>query len=127
MEPQANHRICDPMCGSGGFLIHSRKFVKKHLKKGQNIRDMTLHGQESNPDTVSMCKMNMVLHEIPNARIEDGDVVTAKDENNDGDPIQLVAVCTGEGTELVSCTWIPLEESKRTEAEQALAEKAGKR
>ena len=36
---------------------------------------MKLHGQDSNPDTVSMCKMNMVLHEIPNARIEDGDVL----------------------------------------------------
>jgi hypothetical protein len=46
--------------------------------------------------------------------------------SNDGDPIQLIAVCEGEGTNLVSCTWIPLEESKRTEAEQALAERAVK-
>ena len=57
-------------------------------------------------------------------QIEDGDVVTARDANNDGEPIQLVAVCTGEGTELVSCTWIPLEESKRTPEEKALAERA---
>jgi len=53
-----------------------------------------------------------------------GDVVTAKDENNDGNPIQLIAACTGEGTELVSCTWIPLDKSKRTEAEQVLAKRA---
>jgi len=57
-------------------------------------------------------------------QIETGTVVTARDENNDGDPIQLVAVCTGEGTKLVSCTWIPLDESKRTPAEKALAERA---
>ena len=57
-------------------------------------------------------------------QIEDGDVVTARDENNNGEPIQLVAVCTGEGTKLVSCAWIPLDEAKRTETEQALAEKA---
>ncbi len=74
-EPQADHRICDPTCGSGGMLIHSRMFAVKHLKKGQNIRSMTLHGQESNPDTVSMCKMNMVLHEISDARIEHGDTL----------------------------------------------------
>lgn len=57
-------------------------------------------------------------------QIEDGDVVTAKDENNDGNPIQLVAVCEGENTKLISCTWIPLDESKRTPEEKALAERA---
>ena len=36
---------------------------------------MTLHGQESNPDTVSMCKMNMVLHEITDTRVVHGDVL----------------------------------------------------
>ncbi len=69
MEPQVDHKICDPTCGSGGMLIHSRIFAKK------NLRNMTLHGQESNPDTVSMCKMNMVLHEISDARIEHGDTL----------------------------------------------------
>ena len=75
MEPQRNHKICDPTCGSGGMLIHSRIFAEKHLKKGENLRSMSLHGQESNPDTVSMCKMNMVVHEIPDARIEHGDTL----------------------------------------------------
>ena len=75
MEPQANHRVCDPTCGSGGMLIHSRIFAEKHLKKDEMIRNMTLHGQESNPDTVSMCKMNMVLHEISDTKIVHGDVL----------------------------------------------------
>ena len=56
--------------------------------------------------------------------VEDGTIVTAKDENNDGAPIKLLAICEGEGTDLVECTWIPLDESKRTPEEQALAEKA---
>jgi type I restriction enzyme M protein len=75
MEPKSEHKICDPTCGSGGMLIHSRIFAEKNLKKDENMRDITLHGQESNPDTVSMCKMNMVLHEIPDARIEHGDTL----------------------------------------------------
>ena len=58
--------------------------------------------------------------------VEDGTIVTAKDENNDGAPIKLLAVCKGEGTDLVECTWIPLDESKRTPEEKALAERAGK-
>jgi type I restriction enzyme M protein len=65
------------------MLIHSRIFAKKKLRKQKlsdekmekKLRSMTLHGQESNPDTVSMCKMNMVLHEIIDARIEDGDTL----------------------------------------------------
>ena len=56
--------------------------------------------------------------------IENGSVVTAIDENNDGKPIHLIAVCEGENTKLVSCTWIPLEEAKRTPEEKALAERA---
>ena len=56
--------------------------------------------------------------------IKNGSVVTAIDENNDGKPIQLIAVCEGENTKLVSCTWIPLEEAKRTPEEKALAERA---
>ena len=56
--------------------------------------------------------------------IEDGSIVTAIDENNDREPIQLVAVCEGENTKFVSCTWIPLDESKRTPEEKALAERA---
>ena len=58
-------------------------------------------------------------------QIEDGTIVTAIDENDDGKPIQLIAACEGEGTKSVSCTWIPLDESKRTPEEQALAERAG--
>ena len=58
--------------------------------------------------------------------IEDGTIVTAIDENNDGKPIQLIAACKGEDTKLVSCTWIPLDKSKRTPEEQALAERTGK-
>jgi type I restriction enzyme M protein len=75
MEPEINHRVCDPTCGSGGMLIHSRIYAQKHLKGNEKIRNMTLHGQESNPDTVSMCKMNMVLHEITDPRIVHGDVL----------------------------------------------------
>jgi hypothetical protein len=59
--------------------------------------------------------------------IEDGTIVTAIDENNDGKPIQLIAACEGEGTKFVSCTWIPLDEAKRTPEEKELAERAGKK
>jgi len=46
--------------------------------------------------------------------------------NTDNKPLRLVAVCTGEGTQVVSCTWIPLEESRRTPEEKTIARRAMK-
>jgi len=82
-EPQYNFRINDPTCGSGGMLIHSRKFAEDTLKKQKKsdgeikeiLKNMTLHGQDSNIDTVNMCKMNMVIHGVPDFKIEWGDVL----------------------------------------------------
>lgn len=83
VEPKYNHRIHDPTCGSGGMLIHSRKHVEEKLKKERKsddeiksqLKNMTLNGQDSNIDTVNMCKMNMVVHGVPDFRIEWGDVL----------------------------------------------------
>jgi hypothetical protein len=37
-----------------------------------------------------------------------------------GRPMKLIAVCSGENTQVVKCTWIPEDESKRTAAEQEI-------
>ena len=65
-------RICDPTCGSGGMLIESRKYVER---SGGNPRDLVLEGQESNYGNLAMCKMNMVLHNIIDFKIEYGDIL----------------------------------------------------
>ena len=59
---EPGNTICDPACGSGSLLIR----VATHI--GNN--NFSLAGQESNGATWSLCKMNMYLHEIDNARIE---------------------------------------------------------
>jgi hypothetical protein len=38
------------------------------------------------------------------------------------EPMKLMAVCTDTPAKTVACTWIPLEEKYRTEAEQKLYE-----
>jgi type I restriction enzyme M protein len=83
IQPKFDHRINDPTCGSGGMLIHSRQFVEKYLKnEGKSpeeikelLKNLTLNGQDSNIDTVNMCKMNMVIHSVPSFSIEWGDVL----------------------------------------------------
>src|SRR5439155_8432505 len=73
VEPKEGMRICDPTCGSGGMLIESRKYVEGNHGNPMNL---VLEGQESNYGNLAMCKMNMVLHDIVDFRIEYGDILS---------------------------------------------------
>ncbi|RCK75115.1 MAG: Type I restriction-modification system, DNA-methyltransferase subunit M [Ignavibacteriae bacterium] len=73
VKPQEGMRIYDPTVGSGGFLIEARQYVEE---KGQNPKNLALYGQENNGVTWSICKMNMILHDIPDAHIENEDTLT---------------------------------------------------
>jgi type I restriction enzyme M protein len=72
LEPKEGMRICDPTCGSGGMLIQSGKYIVEH---GGRAHNFSLFGQEKNLGTWAICKMNMLLHGYPDARIEKGDVI----------------------------------------------------
>lgn len=72
LKPQAGMEVYDPTCGSGGMLIQSLQYVEE---QGQNARDLMLYGQESNPTTWIISRMNMILHNISSAQIEDGDTL----------------------------------------------------
>ena len=67
LDPSEGMRICDPACGSGGMLIQS----VYHLKdKKQNVKNISLYGQEINVGTWAICKMNLLLHGLQNAQIK---------------------------------------------------------
>jgi len=54
-------RVFDPCCGSGGMFVQSIRFVEAHAgKKG----DISIYGQESNPTTYRLCKMNLAIRGI---------------------------------------------------------------
>ena len=72
LGPTERMRICDPTAGSGGMLIECAHHIGR--KQG-NPRNLTLHGQEKNLSTWAICKMNMLLHTLPDARIEKGDTI----------------------------------------------------
>jgi len=54
-------RVFDPCCGSGGMFVQSEKFVEEH---GGRIGDISIYGQESNPTTRRLCKMNLAIRGI---------------------------------------------------------------
>lgn len=54
-------RIFDPCCGSGGMFVQSEKFIKAHQG---SIEDISVYGQEFNPTTWRLCKMNLAIRGI---------------------------------------------------------------
>ena len=72
LAPTEGMRICDPTTGSGGMLIECAHYIER---EGGKPRNLTLHGQEKNLGTWAICKMNMLLHGLPDARIEKGDTI----------------------------------------------------
>lgn len=57
LEPYKG-RVYDPCCGSGGMFVQCSKFVKEHQG---NVDDISIFGQESNPGTWKMAKMNLAI------------------------------------------------------------------
>lgn len=72
LAPTEKMRICDPTCGSGGMLIECAQYLRR---RGKNAKNLLLCGQERNLGTWAICKMNMLLHGIPDHRIEKGDTI----------------------------------------------------
>ena len=81
-DPEDGMRVYDPTVGSGGMLIQVRDYVRE---KGQDASNVPLFGQEKMGTTWSICKMNMLLHGIPDADIRQQDTLREpqhKDETN---------------------------------------------
>lgn len=55
--------VYDPACGSGGMFVQSLKFVQEH--SGSKF-DISVYGQESNPTTWKLAKMNLAIRGIEN-------------------------------------------------------------
>ncbi|RDU69449.1 type I restriction-modification system subunit M [Helicobacter cholecystus] len=67
VSAKEGERIYDPTCGSGSLLIKSSKEV--------GSENFAIYGQEKNSQTHSLCRMNMYLHEINDAKIQWGDTI----------------------------------------------------
>ena len=61
LRPFNNCRVYDPCCGSGGMFVQSAKFLEAH---SGNRGSISVYGQEANPDTWKMAKINMAIRGI---------------------------------------------------------------
>ena len=67
IQPDVRETVCDPACGTGGFLLASYEYMIKHSKSVEDtlfIRNEALHGADNTPLVVTLASMNMYLHDI---------------------------------------------------------------
>ena len=73
---RASNTIYDPTCGSGSLLLRAQNYTANG--------NVSLYGQEMDNQTVTLAKLNMLLHGIQNPHIEQGDTINNPKFTNAG-------------------------------------------
>lgn len=79
LDPQGGTSLYDPTCGSGGMLNQGYEYALQH-----DGRRLSLYGQEDNGAVWAICRMNLLLHGIPDADIRNGDTLVDPKHIEDG-------------------------------------------
>ena len=91
IKPALKHDIYDPCCGSGGMLIAAKEYIDEH---GEDGRKANLFGQEFNGTVWSIAKMNMLLHGISNANLQNEDTLGEPQHVEGGELMRFDRVLT---------------------------------
>jgi type I restriction enzyme M protein len=88
MRPEPAMTICDPACGTGGFLLAAHEYISRNHPyldpdEKRNLRFDALRGTEIVDNTARLCVMNLLLHGIG---AEDADSPITVDDSLKGDP-----------------------------------------
>jgi type I restriction enzyme M protein len=88
MRPEPGMTICDPACGTGGFLLASHEYISGNYPyldpdEKRHLRFDALHGWEIVDNTARLCVMNLLLHGIG---AEDAESPIRVDDSLKGDP-----------------------------------------
>lgn len=91
IKPELKHDIYDPCCGSGGMLIAAKEYIDEH---GEDGRKANLFGQEFNGTVWSIAKMNMLLHGISTANLQNEDTLADPQHVEGGELMHFDRVLT---------------------------------
>jgi len=68
MQPQPGMTICDPACGTGGFIISAHDYISNHyqldVEQKRFLRFNTFSGKDIVDSVARLCVMNLYLHGI---------------------------------------------------------------
>jgi type I restriction enzyme M protein len=81
MAPKPSDTICDPACGTAGFLVAASEYLNKHhqqeiyadKKSAKRFNHDTFHGFDFDSTMLRVGSMNMLLHGVENPAIENRD------------------------------------------------------
>jgi type I restriction enzyme M protein len=97
VRPQPGETVCDPACGTGGFLLATHDYIVEHnttLDKAQkrHLKLKAMRGVDIVDSVVRLCAMNLLLHGIGPSGIESEPPVSTDDalRADPGDRFDLV-------------------------------------
>ena len=69
MDPRPGEVICDPACGTGGFLLAAHDWIasqhpRMSREQKEHLRLQAIRGVELVPDVTRLCAMNLMLHGV---------------------------------------------------------------
>jgi type I restriction enzyme M protein len=69
LQPSADDTVCDPACGTGGFLLWAHAYAARHAEdlspdERDHLRDGFIRGTELVDGTARLAAMNLLLHGI---------------------------------------------------------------
>ena len=96
MNPKADDVICDPACGTSGFLVSAGEYLKEkrreeiffNRQKKDHYMNHMFHGYDTDRTMLRIGAMNMMTHGIDNPYIEYRDSLS--DQNPDKDKYSLI-------------------------------------
>lgn len=95
IKPTPNDTICDPACGSGGFLVEAGEYIREKNKELFNSDSLKHHfnntmfyGFDTDSTMLRISAMNMILHGIDNPNINYQDSVS--EDNTDEDKYSVI-------------------------------------
>ena len=100
MDPSSDEIICDPACGTSGFLVGAGEYLRTRKKeeifynkqKKDHYMNQMFHGYDMDRTMLRIGAMNMMTHGIDNPFIEYRDSLS--DQNTDKDMSSLVLANT---------------------------------
>lgn len=96
MDPKPNEIICDPACGTSGFLVAASEYLKENKKEKvffdrknkEHYMNHMFHGFDMDRTMLRIGAMNMMTHGVENPYIEYRDSLS--DQNTDRDMYSLI-------------------------------------
>ena len=86
VQPSPNDYICDPACGTAGFLVSSAEYIRQHYEsvmtseQWKHFTTTMFSGFDTDQTMLRISAMNTMLHSIENPNIDYKDSVSKQND-----------------------------------------------